>query len=63
MGTYIFIRSGQEPFLGGDGGLKGDRFTWADSETGRAKNQFWLATGGQGYLPSTTAGYEQILDK
>lgn len=62
MGTFIFARSGQTPFVGGAGGLTGDSFTWADSETGSV-NQRWLAEGDVGYLPSTSAGYEQTADK
>ena len=62
MGTYAFARSGQTPFVGGAGGATGDKFSWADSETG-AVNQRWLAEGEKGYLPSTDAGYEDVADK
>jgi len=64
MGTYVFARSGQTPFVGGAGGLTGDRFTWTDTEdASRAKNQFWLATAGVGYLPALGGGSETIADK
>ena len=64
MGTYIFARSGQTPFVGGAGGLTGDRFTFTDTEDPtRAKNQYWLAIAGVGYLPATGGGTETIADK
>lgn len=64
MGHYVFARSGTTPFVGGAGGLTGDTFAMTDTEAvTRAKNQYWLAEGEVGYLPSIIGGAETVLDK
>lgn len=57
MGTYVVFLGGTTPWV------RGDTFTFTDTEGTRATNQHWFSWGERGYLPHVTGGTETWADK